>query len=212
MRNSSLVLLAVLVTSLARAEEEPVVAEDTTVPNEYTFSQAEYFVAENATNAVIEVHFSPGNRSYTGSVNFSATAGTAIAGEDFQPVSGTLNYAGLNVRTFTVPIYPDCKADGGKTVLLRLHGTSADRLIISNAVLRIQDGPCVPKLQTIRTNSKMRMSWRSEATGFVLEKALSTSGPWQAVNGTVALTNNTYVVEQEMNGIISFYRLRKTAP
>lgn len=57
------------------------------------------------------------------SVNYTATAGTALAGADFTPVNGTLNFSsGATTRTFSIPLLQDLHADDGVTVLLALSG------------------------------------------------------------------------------------------
>jgi Calx-beta domain len=87
-------------------------------------------------------------------VDYAATAGSALAGSDFTPVSGTLSFPACAdgspapddpcvKRTFSVPVLDDTVADGPKTVNLRLsHAVSeGTRAIISlsSAVLVIAD-------------------------------------------------------------------------
>jgi uncharacterized delta-60 repeat protein len=62
-----------------------------------------------------------GETSFPVSVGYSATAGTATAGLDFSPVTGTLNFAaGESIKSFTVIILDDTIVEGNETVVLRL--------------------------------------------------------------------------------------------
>src|SRR5437016_3050276 len=68
-------------------------------------------------------------------VDYAATAGTAVAGTDFTPVSGTLSFPGCSgtilahdacvEQTFTVPLIDDNVVDGPKTVNLKLSNAMA---------------------------------------------------------------------------------------
>jgi hypothetical protein len=55
------------------------------------------------------------------SIHYMASDGTAVAGEDFTPVAGTLTFAeGETRKTFTVPIMADSITEGTETVHLVL--------------------------------------------------------------------------------------------
>jgi Calx-beta domain-containing protein len=120
-----------------------VTQQDTTVPNRFEFSQAEYVVAENATNAVITVIFYPGNRSVTGSCGYRTENGTASAGEDYGHVEGGLSFNGWAPRSFSVPIIWDDADEGDQTVVLHLGGGASQ----SRATLRITNVPLPPRPQ-----------------------------------------------------------------
>jgi hypothetical protein len=80
----------------------------------------------------------------TVTVNYGAVPGTATAGTDFLPVSGTLTFApGEKVKTFTVPLLPDPFVEGNETVLLGLRGPTGGALLgpPNTAVLTILDAP-----------------------------------------------------------------------
>jgi hypothetical protein len=115
--------------------------QDTTVPNRFEFSQAEYVVAENATNAVITVIFHPGNRSVTGSAGYRTENGTATAGQDYVHVEGGLSFNGWAPRSFSVPIIWDDADEGDQTVVLHLGGGASQ----STAILRITNVPPPPR-------------------------------------------------------------------
>ena len=93
-----------LVAFAAQWSPGDVTQQDTTMPNRFEFTQAEYVVDENATNAVITVRFYPGNRAVAGSVAYTTEDVTAIAGEDYVGVSGNLWFSGWEPRCLTVPV------------------------------------------------------------------------------------------------------------
>jgi solute carrier family 8 (sodium/calcium exchanger) len=115
--------------------------QDTTVPNRFEFSSAEYVVPENITNAVITIYFRPGNRSMSGSCGFRTDDGTAIAGEDYLHVEGSLNFSGGGPRSFSVPIIWDHLDEEDQTVVLWLGGGASH----SSAILRITNVPSAPR-------------------------------------------------------------------
>lgn len=89
------------------------------------FRQPFYQCDENGGAMEITV-FRTGGTSGSGSVNYQATADTALPGSDFTPVSGTLNFGPGEIgKTFQVPIIDDLsdpQSDGNKTILLDLFG------------------------------------------------------------------------------------------
>jgi hypothetical protein len=64
---------------LVASAQGQITPKDTEVPNRFEFTSAQYFASRSATNAVITVRFSPGSRSWGGSVNYATQNGTAIA-------------------------------------------------------------------------------------------------------------------------------------
>lgn len=106
-----------------------------------SFSSATYSVSEAAGLATITVTRTGGN-SGTVNVNYSTSNGTATAGLDYTPVSGTLTFGnGVSSQTFTVPITNDNLAEGNETVNLSLSnaGGGGNLTSPSNAVLTIID-------------------------------------------------------------------------
>ncbi len=84
------------------------------------FSAGAYTVTEGTANAVISVVRS-GATTTPFTVPFTASAGTAVPGQDFTPVSGTLTFAaGISSRTFNVPIINNTLVQGNRSVLLAL--------------------------------------------------------------------------------------------
>jgi hypothetical protein len=113
------------------AEPTPVIVQ---------FGQPTYTVTEGTANAVITVTRS-GTSTGAFTVPYTATAGTAVAGEDFTPVSGTLNFtSGALSRTFNVPILNNQTVDGTRSVVLTLgQPTGAVLGPLATAALSILD-------------------------------------------------------------------------
>jgi hypothetical protein len=86
----------------------------------FSFSQPTYTVSEKAGKATITVNRS-GALAFPASVPFTVTAGTAIAGKDFTPISGNLSFA-KNIATakFDVIVKDNSILDGNRSVLLDL--------------------------------------------------------------------------------------------
>src|SRR5262249_11152300 len=80
----------------------------------------------------------------TVTVNYGTAPGTATAGTDFTPVSGTLTFApGEKTKTFTVPLRADPFVEGNETVLLGLGGVTGGAVLGPGAaaVLTVLAGP-----------------------------------------------------------------------
>jgi hypothetical protein len=110
------------------------------------FSDSEYLAGDSGVNAVITVALrAPSSQQVT--VNYAASQGSAIAGTDFTPVSGTLTFSpGETARTFAVPVLNDGADDGNETVQLTLSG--ATNAVIGDgggggALLTLHDYPTV---------------------------------------------------------------------
>ena len=84
------------------------------------FSQPGYTVTEGAASAVITV-LSTGTSTTPFTVSYTVTPLTAVPGQDFTQVSGTLSFAaGALSRTFSVPIINNTLIDGTRSVGLTL--------------------------------------------------------------------------------------------
>jgi hypothetical protein len=105
-----------------------------------SFSAASYQVAEAIGLATITVVRS-GNSAGSVTVAYAATAGTAIEGVDFSPVSGSLTFAdGETEKTFTIPIVNDALDEAIETISLSLANPAGGAIgQYGNAVLQILD-------------------------------------------------------------------------
>jgi len=111
-------------------------------PTEAGYAFAEFQASEADATATITVTLSHPAGSGGHSVAFAVAPGTAVSGEDFTPVSGTLNYpADEDTATFTIPLLQDTHRDDGKTILLTLSTPSCGGLSASlgNATLILND-------------------------------------------------------------------------
>jgi len=102
------------------------------------FSAARYVVNESDGVALITVTRVGGSNGEV-TVHYSASAGTALAGTEYTPVSGTLTFEdGETSKTFSVPILDDGIFRGNHTVRLRLdHPTGGAGLNHATAYVKI---------------------------------------------------------------------------
>jgi hypothetical protein len=90
-----------------------------------------------------------GDLSGTTTVNYAATAGTAMAGSDFTAVTGTLTFGpGAATRTFVIPTTGDLADEDGETVKLSLSAATGAVVISPDAaLLTINDNDLAPGLK-----------------------------------------------------------------
>lgn len=202
------VLVALHASSLSSSA---IVPKDTTSPNQFWFSSDIYYVDEDATNAFIQVEFAPGNRSWTGSVDYKVSDGTATGGEDYNAVTGTLNFSGPSVPPpqIIIPILRDKRREGNETVQLFLSNSNAI-ITRSTATLVIVEKPPALKI-TPGENRTIVLSWAAEDSDYVLEKSPQLFGTnWTGVASVRSISNGACCVT-EPAATKSFYRLRKTS-
>lgn len=204
------VLFLLFVTSVT----SQITPQDTTVPNEFRFSSAEYFVSEDATNAVITVHFSPGHRGYYGWVNYTLQDGTATANQDYMPVSGSLAFSGVPSQSFTVPIIMDSLDEERETIRLVLSPSPLDANAVitrSNATLNIINVRPIPTLRIAGgANGTLTISWLDDGTNPVLEKSVaSPAANWSVVTTAQTTVNGRCSVTETPSSGMALYRLRK---
>jgi hypothetical protein len=108
--------------------------------NVFQFTTTEYAVAEPSPLARVSVR-RLGNIQGAAAIDYVTWDGTAQAGIDYQSVAATLSFPpGSTVQAFNVPILPDTRVDGSRTVLLELRDPDCSRLgEPSTAVLTIAD-------------------------------------------------------------------------
>ena len=107
------------------------------------FSLASYSVGEGGGSATVAVQRINGDDGAV-SVQYSAAAGTATAGQDFTAVSGTLNWADNDdsPRDFSVPVLNDATDESNETVLLTLSNPTGGAALdgnLKNSTLTIHD-------------------------------------------------------------------------
>ncbi|HEU4366898.1 MAG TPA: Calx-beta domain-containing protein [Methylomirabilota bacterium] len=106
----------------------------------FEFATAAYTVTEGGVATITVARRGPASRSAT--IEWVTSDGTATAGSDYTPGSGTLTFpAGIRTRTFTVATAADTLPEGAETVLLVLRNPSAGTIrgAQRTAVLTIAD-------------------------------------------------------------------------
>jgi plastocyanin len=196
-------------------------------PGAFRFSQANTNATEAVGQATVTVQRVNGSDGAV-SVAFSATAGTATAGHDFTPASGTLNWADGDgaSKTFKVTILNDTTVpEANKTVLLALASPTGGATLDATqqtATLTIieNDGPppatppAAPTNLTAaaQTPSEIDLAWTDNAnneTGYSIESR-SPTGTYQEI-GTVAANVTAFAATGLDAARLFFFRVRATA-
>ncbi|HEY2289891.1 MAG TPA: Calx-beta domain-containing protein [Thermoanaerobaculia bacterium] len=195
-------------------------------PGTLRFGQASFSVNEAAGTATIVVQRINGDDGAV-SVQYSATAGTATAGQDFTPVSGTLFWGDKDSsdKSFTVAIANDTTAEPSETVLLALSNPTGGATLDAarkSSTLTIQDndsgggggGPvkAPSNLQaTAVSTSEIDLTWTDNSTnetGFQVERR--TIGGTYAGVATVGPNTTSAPVPGLDAGSLSIFRVRAT--
>ncbi len=145
-----------------------------------------------ATTAVFTVGLSqPSTQAVT--VRFATVAGTAAAGSDFTPVSGTLTFApGETSRTVAVPVVRDVIAESTETFTLQLSSPVGATLTRSSATATIwdDDSTVAPPGVSIGNVSLNEGNSGTTTARFTVTLSAAASAPVQVVyttaNGTAA--------------------------
>ena len=118
-----------------------------------SLSQGEESVVEDATTVRLWV---PVSRPVLGvvSVDYVTTGGTAEAGQDFSPVSGTLTFSpGEALRIIDVPLIPDSDVEGDETFTVSLSNAAGLPLGTPAAtIVTIIDDEFLPEVYLASTN------------------------------------------------------------
>lgn len=106
---------------------------------------------ENSSGAVVTVKLNaPSNDPVT--VGYATSNGTALAGDDYTPVNGTLIFApGETSKTITVALLDDVQGEGSETITLTLTSPT-------NAVLG------TPSTATVTINANDLVTWNGNVT------------------------------------------------
>ncbi|HSK75269.1 MAG TPA: Calx-beta domain-containing protein [Thermoanaerobaculia bacterium] len=115
--------------------------DDGNRPGTLKFDEREFLAIEGNGNAVITVERSRGEAG-TVSVHYATADGTATAGQDYTPASGTLTWGpgDESRRSITIPILDDSASEGSETVRLLLSNPTGGAVLDGErgtAVLRI---------------------------------------------------------------------------
>jgi plastocyanin len=174
-------------------------------PGALGLSPATYSVSESAGSVTVHVSRTGGADGAV-SVAYAATAGTATAGSDFTPTSGTLSWADQDStdKTFQVAIVNDAISEGNETVHLSLSSpTGAASLGTGSGTITINDddspGPTAPaapsNLQATGVSSTdIQLTWKdnsNDETGFRIESKTASSAYQQVATPPANSTGAT---------------------
>ena len=117
-----------------------IIDDEIAAPGMLQFSQSDAIVRENAGFVDLTVTRTGGSNSGI-TVNYSVTAGTAVSGKDFVPISGKLFFSeGESIKTIRVFVLNNFIADGTRTLQLTLsQPTAGATLGLSQLLLSILD-------------------------------------------------------------------------
>ena len=125
------------------------------------FSTSAYTVSSSAGSATINVLRS-GNTTATVTVNYATSNGTALAGRDYVPASGTLTFQpGQTLATFAVTILPNtAQATGTRTLNLTLSqpagGAALGSITMATLAISLVPGPPVPPVERDFSHDQLR--------------------------------------------------------
>jgi plastocyanin len=197
-------------------------------PGTLGFSLAGYSVNEGAGTATIAVQRTGGDDGAV-SVQYAATAGTATAGQDFNPTSGTLSWADHDdaTKTFTVRVINDTTVEPSETVLLALSNATGGATLTAGratATLTILDNDtggggggggalaAPSNLQaTAVSTGEIDLTWNDNSnneTGFSVERRTVTTT--YEVVATVGPNTRSAAVTGLDPGSFSLFRVRAT--
>ncbi len=175
-----------------------------------------YNVAENGGAATVTITRANGNASDI-IVQYSTNNGTAIAGQDYTSVSGSVTFgANETTKTFTVPIINDVlNEEPMESVNLSLNSVAGGATLgtPSTAVLNISDDDPLPKIRI--GNSDIKEGNQGSTTALVAVSLLAASGrtvsvDFTTLNGTATSPTDYTTV----SGTLSFApgEISKTIP
>ena len=133
------------------------------------FSASSYTVNENDASVLITVTRVNGSFG-TVSVDYAATDGTAVAGNDYTAVSGTLTFAdGITTQSFSVPILDDGTYEGNETVNLALSNPGGGAGLGSpvSATLTITEDDAVPPTGSLQFSAASYSVAENEGTAVI---------------------------------------------
>ena len=112
---------------------------------EISFSQADYTVAESAGSITVTAVLSPAQPFMDVFVDYETMAGTAVADQDYAPVSGTLTFPqGITETTMAIPILDNAIPEPDRTFSLALNNPVHAILNNSSATITILDDDIPP--------------------------------------------------------------------
>ncbi|MGI9471520.1 MAG: Calx-beta domain-containing protein, partial [Rubripirellula sp.] len=141
----------------------------------------------------------------SGKVNQPSTIGyatmndNAIAGEDYEEATGTLNFAaGERTKTITVDVTGDVTEEGDEQFFVDLNVFDNGRLGDGRGVGTIQNDDTAPALPTLSIDDVQLAEGDGNTTAFVFtvtrtgDKSISSSVEYQTADGTATTADSDY--------------------
>ncbi|MEA2236954.1 MAG: large repetitive protein [Thermoanaerobaculia bacterium] len=136
-------------------------------PPAFNFAPAAYWQLENAGMVTLTVVRTGGNTSGAGSVSFTTTPGTAVAGVRYTTTTTTVNFAGGETsKTVDVPLINTSAIEGIQTFTATLSAPVNGTLGATvNATVNIVDDDTVNFDFSSPSDGKRDFLWRNQTTG-----------------------------------------------
>jgi len=196
--------------------------EDRRVPAALSISDATLIEGNSGTtNALVTVKLA-NNSNPPVSVNYSTANGTALAGSDYQAVSGTLNFKkGETSKSILIPVIGDGVHEGNETFVINLKNATHATIADSQGVVTItDDDPLVnisdatvtegntgttlcnflvtlssAPIQTVTVSYTTTDDSASAGSDYQAASGVLTFNPGQASQNIIVLVNGDHLVE-----------------
>ena len=164
-----------------------------------SFVGGDQTVAESAGFVTFSVKLNAGSAE-TVSVEYEIDDQTAVGGEDYDIVNGTLIFApGQTVKTFTVPVFEDALDEAAETAVVRLVNPIKGALGAPNeAILTITDNDAPP---TVQFEAASFTTIENMITGTLTMTLSTTSG--QPVSVNWATSNGTAIAGSDYDAVVN---------
>ncbi|WAK00370.1 autotransporter family protein [Methylobacter sp. YRD-M1] len=163
-----------------------------------SLDNASYSISESGGSITITATRANGSDG-PASVNFSTANGSAVAGQDFDAVSGTLNWANgeSGPKSIVIPIRPDSTVEQDETLTLTLSNPSAGlSLGTSSATVTILDDDSAG---TVNLDSATYSV--NESAGLVTVSATRSNGSSGSVTVDYSASNGTAIAGQDFDAV-----------
>ena len=184
------------------------IAQPTGTPGSVALGQSTYTINETGGSLVVSV-VRTGGSSGAVSVNYSTANGTAIAGQDFTAVSGSLSWANgeTGAKTFSIPLLNDGLVENNETFGIAISnptgGVTLGQPTSATVTLQSEDVPSQPgSIAFAQTNYGV-----NEANGSVTLSVTRSSGTTGAVSVSYATASGTATAGQDYtstSGVLSW--------
>lgn len=172
------------------------------------FASPVFVVNEDGGNATLSVRRLGGTNSVS-TVRYSTTNGTATAGLDYSPTSGTLNFnPGETLKTVNIPVIDDNLIEGDENFFVGLYNPSTGVQVgnpgfatvvildndagffFTNTVIQVLENATNAVITVVRTNPLTG----TVSVNYATEDGSAIAGAdYQAVTGTLVFTNGESV-------------------